>query len=197
MANTLQAKNNCWPQKPATWCTRGWPSVCSGGLIMVSISVFFFFLTGLRFCIYIRYMGTAKESPRVKEIRVRIQSTEVWPPPSQRLAQIFSCFLYKVQHRSCSSLFQHLKFHHGLYPGRSLRLKCGEPGCSSVFYKYYGFKKHILRVHRDCVASGTAENVGSGINVSDALSEDPPVTFQTPVENRQLTDMCSVIVAGV
>ncbi len=56
------------------------------------------------------------------------------------------------------------------------------------FIHYYGFKKHILGVHRDCVASGTAENVGSGINVpvSDALSEDPPVTFQTPVENRQL-----------
>ncbi len=68
-----------------------------------------------------------------------------------------------------------------------------------MFYTYYGFKKHILGVHRDCVASGTAENVGSGINVpvSDALSEDPPVTFQTPVENRQLTDMCSAIVAQV
>ncbi|ROL48390.1 hypothetical protein DPX16_4216 [Anabarilius grahami] len=82
---------------------------------------------------------------------------------------------------------------------RSLRLKCGEPGCSSVFYTYYGFKKHILGVHRDCVASGTAENIGSGINVpvSDTLTEDPPVTFQTPVENRQLTDMCSAIVAQV
>lgn len=68
-----------------------------------------------------------------------------------------------------------------------------------MFYTYYGFKKHILGVHRDCVASGTAENVGSGINVpvSDTLTEDPPVTFQTPVENRQLMDMCSAIVAQV
>ncbi|KAI2654006.1 putative protein arginine N-methyltransferase 3 [Labeo rohita] len=54
---------------------------------------------------------------------------------------MFLCCLCKVHHRSCSSLFQHLKFHHGLYPGRSLRLKCGEPGYSSLFFFF--FKKSV------------------------------------------------------
>lgn len=67
------------------------------------------------------------------------------------------------------------------------------------FYTYYGFKKHILGVHRDCVASDTAENIGSGISVpvSETLSKDLPVTFQAPVENWKLTDMCSAAAAQV
>lgn len=64
----------------------------------------------------------------------------------------YSC---KAQYSTSSAFFQHLKFSHALYPGRTLRLKCGEHGCSSVFYTYCGFKKHLLRVHGDAVASDT------------------------------------------
>lgn len=117
---------------------------------------------------------------------------------------MFSCYICKVHHRTCPALFQHLKFHHGLYPGRSLRLKCGEPGCSSVFYTYYGFKKH-LRVHGNCAAgncltSDIVDSLGRGNILPDSNSqqiEDPPVSFPTPVDNGQLLDMCSSIVAQV
>lgn len=42
-----------------------------------------------------------------------------------------------------------MKFQHCLYPGKSLRLNCGEAGCSLVFCTYSGFKRHLSRVHGD------------------------------------------------
>lgn len=42
-----------------------------------------------------------------------------------------------------------LKFQHCLYPGKSLRLHCGEPGCCLVFCTYSGYKRHLSRAHGD------------------------------------------------
>lgn len=60
---------------------------------------------------------------------------------------VCSCFLCKVHHTSCLLSFKHLKFHHGLYPGKSLCLNCGEPGCSIIFCTYSGYKQHLSRAH--------------------------------------------------
>ena len=82
-----------------------------------------------------------------------------------------------------------------------MRLKCGESGCSSVFYTYCGFKKHLLRVHTDCVASSSVDpldNVDSNVCVPDPLpSAVSLVSYPAPLEKRQLLDMCSSIVAQV
>ncbi|KAF3861226.1 hypothetical protein F7725_000002, partial [Dissostichus mawsoni] len=37
--------------------------------------------------------------------------------------------------------------YHGLYPAKSLRLRCGEQGCPSSFCTYNGFRKHLNNVH--------------------------------------------------
>ncbi|KAK0136978.1 hypothetical protein N1851_026844 [Merluccius polli] len=111
-------------------------------------------------------VGTAKESPRVKEIRK----------------------------------FEHLKFRHALYPGRTLRLKCGEHGCSSVFYTYCGFKKHLLRVHGDCVASGSVDNLDSEtmfVFLIHYQVQILPSVTQLLLKKGKLLDMCSSIIAQV
>lgn len=66
-------------------------------------------------------------------------------------------------------------------------MKFGERGCSSVFYTYCGFKKHLLRVHGDAVASdtvtsGSADNLDTvdnlpvdNVSVSDSLPSAAPV----------------------
>ena len=60
---------------------------------------------------------------------------------------MFTCFVCKTHHKNCSLLCQHLKFQHGLYPAKNLRLKCGEQGCPSSFCTYNGFRKHLNNVH--------------------------------------------------
>lgn len=114
---------------------------------------------------------------------------------------MFTCYICKVQHPRCSVLFQHLKFTHALYPGRTLRLKCGEHGCSSVFYTYSGFKKH-LKIHGHCVTSGsvTSGSVAScSIDHLDNLNVCVPDSLPSaaPLEKRQLFDMCSSIIAQI
>lgn len=118
---------------------------------------------------------------------------------------MFTCYVCQVHHNSSSLLFRHLKFQHGLYPGRTLRLKCGESGCSFVFCTYYGYKRHLSRVHKDCVDSDvisnfeleTAPNIGA--SVSQPAGVDPPetVTSHIPIEKRQILDMCTSVIAQI
>lgn len=98
-------------------------------------------------------------------------------------------------------LFRHLKFEHGLYPRRSLRLKCGEPGCSFVFCTYSGYQRHLSRAHKDYldpdpVSSFEFEPVAGP---STPVNVDPPVrvTTHVPVEKKNILDMCSSVIAQV
>ncbi|XP_028310661.1 uncharacterized protein LOC114468147 [Gouania willdenowi] len=114
----------------------------------------------------------------------------------------YRCFICNVRHSRCSLLFRHLKFQHGLYPGRSLRLKCGEQGCSFVFCTYSGYQRHLNRAHKDCVDSGgdSFEPLAIvGPSTSEPVNVDPSVTVMAPIpiERRQILDMCSSIVAQV
>ena len=123
---------------------------------------------------------------------------------------MFTCFVCKVHHKSCLLLCQHLKFHHGLYPGKSLRLKCGEPGCSSTFCTYNGFRKHINTVHRHATISHV--DTGEGVttqneyevqfssdqpecSTSVATSQAIPVPLQSSDVMPQLSSMCGSVVA--
>ncbi|CAI5676188.1 unnamed protein product [Oreochromis niloticus] len=116
---------------------------------------------------------------------------------------MFICYICKIHHTSCSVLFRHLKFQHGLYPGRFLHLTCGEPGCSFIFRTYSDYKRHLLRAHGDCLHSeviNTFEPVpNDGTSVSQPVNVAHPMTIttQVPVEKRQILNMCSSVIAQV
>lgn len=109
------------------------------------------------------------------------------------------CFICKLHHRSSSLLCQHLRFYHGLYPGKTLRLKCGQPGCSSLICTYSGFKKHLIRLHRDTVSTNTVNNMDTQIidepSTSNAVCTDIPVTNKVSVDKHHLVNMCGSVVA--
>ncbi|XP_042070926.1 uncharacterized protein LOC106632482 [Haplochromis burtoni] len=116
---------------------------------------------------------------------------------------MFICYICKIHHTSCSVLFRHLKFQHGLYPGKFLRLTCGEPGCSFIFHTYSGYKRHLFRAHGDCVHSEVINNFepvpNDGTSVSQPVNVAHPMTITTPVpvEKRQILNMCSSVIAQV
>lgn len=80
-----------------------------------------------------------------------------------------------------------MKFQHCLYPGKSLRLNCGEPACSFVFCTNSGYKCHLSRAHGDSIDSHPvshfefepAANVVVGPSVSQLVNVDLPVTINT------------------
>jgi len=96
-------------------------------------------------------------------------------------------------------LCKHLRFYHGLYPGKTLRLKCGQPGCSLFFCTYSGFKKHLIRLHRDTVSTNTVNSMDTQIidepSTSNAVSTDIPVTTNVSVDKHNLVNMCCSVVA--
>ncbi|KAF3833189.1 hypothetical protein F7725_026854, partial [Dissostichus mawsoni] len=102
-------------------------------------------------------------------------------------------------------LVKFLRFQHGLYPGRSLRLHCGELGCSFVFCTYSGYKRHLSRAHEQSVDPDVTSHVefepgaSVGASVSQPFNVDSPVTVTTniPMEKRKILDMCSSVIAQV
>ncbi|XP_035805853.1 uncharacterized protein LOC111571121 isoform X1 [Amphiprion ocellaris] len=115
-------------------------------------------------------------------------------------ANIFLCYVCKACHKSSALLCQHLRLHHGLYPGKTLRLKCGQPGCSSLFCTYSGFKKHLVHFHRDVAVTNTADNVDTQNEVdepstSQTVNKASPTTTQLSVDNDHVLNMCAFVVA--
>lgn len=120
---------------------------------------------------------------------------------------MFTCFVCKVQQKDCFQLCQHLKFHHGLYPGKTLRLQCGEPGCVLAFCTYNGFRKHLNTVHRRSVSQPVdicqnitlqrenEEVLSCGDSSAADTSHVPPDSLQSIVPDQQLSSMCGSIVA--
>lgn len=116
---------------------------------------------------------------------------------------MFTCFICKTSHRTSSLICRHLKLLHGLYPGKRLRLRCAEFGCSSMFGTYSGFKKHLIRVHGDGTVHNVSVNEGESsgncertfeLNVSEA---DPTSQHYSAGLNSEklLQDMCGSVVA--
>lgn len=124
------------------------------------------------------------------------------------------CFICKAHQKSSALLCQHLRLRHGLYPGKTLRLKCGQPGCSLSFCTYPGFKKHLVRLHKDTCSPNkhlvhlhratcspnTIDNVdaqseGDEPSSSQAFCTDTPVTSRTSVDKHHLLNLCGSVVA--
>lgn len=94
-------------------------------------------------------VGSVKESPRVKEIRARIHHSAVWGGTHLGLCSLVKTARYPAQ----LHCYLNIKFQHCFYPGKSLCLNCGEPGCSFVFCTYSGYKHHLSRAHGDSIDS--------------------------------------------
>ncbi|XP_056305506.1 uncharacterized protein LOC130217424 [Danio aesculapii] len=60
---------------------------------------------------------------------------------------MLTCFLCTSSFGSPLLLFRHLKLIHGMYPGKNLRLKCGQAGCCLQFSSYSGFRRHLIKIH--------------------------------------------------
>ena len=105
------------------------------------------------------------------------------------------CFICKKPQANANSLIKHFKLIHGLCSGKTLRLKCGHPGCLRLFGTFSGFRKHLNTAHEPCDDPGegpsTAEDLAeSYVNDFPASPPSDPVIF-----NKSLVDSCATTVA--
>lgn len=110
------------------------------------------------------------------------------------------CFVCKSHHTSSNLLVRHLKLKHGLCPGRTLRLKCGETGCSHVSGTFSGFRKHLNKLHGDgahnvhFVDSNSSEHSGNDL-LADDDALGPVMHSVPPISKNSLQSMCATMVA--
>ncbi len=108
------------------------------------------------------------------------------------------CFICFCCLENTNVLVRHLKLIHGLLPGKSLRLRCGEAGCCFEFATFSGFRKHLKRVHEGskvlCVEDAAVVHnaVGQPSNSDVATcSKDSSL----PVPGKNTTDLCASALA--
>ena len=98
------------------------------------------------------------------------------------------CFICKVPQANANSLTTHLKLIHRLCSGKTLCLKCGQPG-SHFFGTFYGFRKHLNKAHKSCDYPGEGPSKTEGLAgsfVDDFTSNSAP---SNPVLlNKSLVD---------
>ncbi|XP_051239301.1 uncharacterized protein LOC127353781 [Dicentrarchus labrax] len=117
--------------------------------------------------------------------------------------------LVKFQ-KSCQSLEDHLMTTEGnpqpyltfvgMYPGKNLRLKCGQVGCCLQFSSYSGFRRHLIKIHASsdntCVPPETPSSHDSQQhNNSQCLNDGTPSTSSQIIEagpsvSTHSKDMC-------
>lgn len=56
---------------------------------------------------------------------------------------MYRCHICSSLHDAPSALIQHLKFLHGLYPGKNFVVLCAQEGCSLQFKSFAGFQKYL------------------------------------------------------
>lgn len=103
-------------------------------------------------------------------------------------------------------LFRRLKLILGMYPGKSLRLKCGQTGCCLQFSSYSGFRRHLIKIHgltdNIRVPHETFSNYDTEeCNNSQSINELPSTSSQrqnaltvAPMSSHK-KDMCASVVA--
>ena len=93
------------------------------------------------------------------------------------------CFICKSRHSNTNVLVRHLKLMHGLCPGRTLRLKCGEAGCAHVSGTFSGFRKHMKRVHEQSTLNVEVLDIDHRQESNDLLVD---VNAEVPVMQPNL-----------
>lgn len=119
---------------------------------------------------------------------------------------MYRCYICRSLHDAPSALIQHLKFFHGLYPGKKCVVLCAQEGCSLQFKSFAGFRKHLNICH-STVNMGTSNDVNMQTHQSDfseqssqqdASDMDLNVTSQpssSHMSKDQAKDMCASIIA--
>ena len=119
---------------------------------------------------------------------------------------MYRCYICKSLHDAPSALIQHLKFFHGLYPGKKFVVLCAQEGCSLQFKSFAGFRKHLNICH-STVNLGTSSDVSMQKHQSDfdeqssqqdASDMDLDVSSQPSTSHMskdQAKDMCASIIA--
>lgn len=114
------------------------------------------------------------------------------------------CFLCSNPFDGTNSLIRHLKFVHGLLPGRTLHLKCGQSGCFLVFGSFSGFRKHLNRVHNGqrlvqpltSTSSQTSSLIHDDLLYSSDLATSSVSNGRDlAISNKNTRDVCSSVVA--
>lgn len=88
-------------------------------------------------------IGRTEETARVKELRARLLNQHYL----FYSAKMLSCFLCTSSLGAILLLFRHRKLIHGIYPGKSLRLKCGQTGCCLQSSSHSGFRRHLIKTN--------------------------------------------------
>lgn len=83
------------------------------------------------------------------------------------------CFVCHSHFVGTNDLVRHMRLIHGLYPGKSLRLKCAQAGCCCVLSTFSGFRKHLNSKHAESIESDaeTDNIVDSYDTVDDTRSQ--------------------------
>ena len=78
------------------------------------------------------------------------------------------CFVCHSHFVGTNDLVRHMRLIHGLYPGKSLRLKCAQGGCCHVLTTFSGFRKHLNSKHAKNIESeGETDNIVDGYDAGD------------------------------
>lgn len=155
--------------------------------------------TFLQTTLYNIDIGRTDKTLRVKSkgveqvvISLRCENVEVFP----------LCFI--LWH---SFTLVHLKLIHGMYPGKNLRLKCGQIGCCLQFSSYSGFRRHLIKIHaptdNTCVPHvAPSDHDPQQHNNSQCLNDETPSTSSQcqnieagPSVSTHSKDMCASIIA--
>lgn len=119
---------------------------------------------------------------------------------------MLTCFLCALSFGTALLLFRHLKLVHGMYPGKNLKLKCGQIGCCLQFSSYSGFRRHLNKIHATvstCVPHETpSDHDTQQFSSSQCLNDETPSTSSQcqnseagPSFSNQSKDMCASIIA--
>ena len=107
------------------------------------------------------------------------------------------CFVCHSHFVGTNALVRHLRLIHGLYPGKSLRLKCAQGGCCRVLSTFSGFRKHLNCKHAKNIDSeAETDHI---VDSYDAADDTRSQHFEgaasssnvLPAPNISTRDMCA------
>ena len=119
---------------------------------------------------------------------------------------MYRCHICSSLHDAPSALIQHLKFFHGLYPGKKFVVTCAQDGCSLQFKSFAGFRKHLNGCHSivdmgtsdDNIPTPNQSDLGGQSSQQDTSDMDLDLINQpstSGMSKDQAKHMCASIVA--
>ncbi|XP_028977254.2 uncharacterized protein LOC109615529 [Esox lucius] len=109
------------------------------------------------------------------------------------------CFICKRGHASANALIRHFKLVHGLCPGKSLKLKCAQRGCSHVYHSFSGLRKHLSKccaIDRSHLDYGESSSNANSISLGDVgVLPNQNSTCESVLPKTNIENSCATVVA--